>query len=96
MAPTAAMAEIITEIMVEAHTIFGIATEELRRGSASDFQIGYLRIRTELRVEEFLKRLSRSTDLEDALKTLDRLIDTRGGPDGASRKIEDDHTKYSR
>ena len=96
MAPTAAMAEIITEIMVEALTIFGIATEELRWGSASEFQIGYLRIRTELCVEEFLKRLARSTDLEDALKTLDRLIDRRGGPDGASRKFEDDHTKYSR
>ncbi|KAH8990871.1 hypothetical protein EDB92DRAFT_731641 [Lactarius akahatsu] len=33
--PTAAMTDIITEIMVEVLTIFGIATKELRRGSAS-------------------------------------------------------------
>ncbi|KAH8987000.1 hypothetical protein EDB86DRAFT_2218225 [Lactarius hatsudake] len=33
--PTAAMTNIITKIMVEVLTIFGIATKELRRGSAS-------------------------------------------------------------
>ncbi|KAH8990880.1 hypothetical protein EDB92DRAFT_732721 [Lactarius akahatsu] len=32
--PTAAMTDIITEIMVEVLTIFGIATKEFRRGSA--------------------------------------------------------------
>jgi hypothetical protein len=35
--PTAAMTDIITEIMVEVLIIFGIATKELRRGSASEF-----------------------------------------------------------
>ena len=42
VAPTAAMTDIITEIMVEVLTIFGIATKELRRGSASEFLIGWL------------------------------------------------------
>ena len=42
LAPTPAMTEIITEIMVEVLRIFGIATKELRRGSASEFRIGYL------------------------------------------------------
>ncbi|KAH9162294.1 hypothetical protein EDB89DRAFT_2247989, partial [Lactarius sanguifluus] len=37
--PTAAMTDIITEIMVEVLTIFGIATKELRRGSASELPI---------------------------------------------------------
>ncbi|KAH9053162.1 hypothetical protein EDB87DRAFT_1581208 [Lactarius vividus] len=55
--PTAAMTDIITEIMVEVLTIFGIATKELRRGST----------------KRFLKRLAGRTDLEDAVKKLDRL-----------------------
>ncbi|KAH9052803.1 hypothetical protein EDB87DRAFT_342434 [Lactarius vividus] len=55
--PTAAMTDIITEIMVQVLTIFGIATKELRRGSA----------------EKFLKKLAGRTDLEDAVKKLDRL-----------------------
>ena len=40
VAPTAAMTDIITEIMVEVLTIFGIATKEIRRGSASEFPNG--------------------------------------------------------
>ncbi|KAH9060282.1 hypothetical protein EDB87DRAFT_1822166 [Lactarius vividus] len=54
------MTKIITEIMVKVLTIFGIATKELRRGSA-------------MRVEKFLKKLAGRTDLEDAVKKLDRL-----------------------
>ena len=37
VAPTPAMTEIITQIMVEVIKIFGIATKELRHGSASQF-----------------------------------------------------------
>ena len=37
--PTEAMADMITEIMVEVLKVFGIATKELRRGSASEFPI---------------------------------------------------------
>ncbi|KAH9046656.1 hypothetical protein EDB84DRAFT_1674038 [Lactarius hengduanensis] len=55
--PTGAMTNIITKIMVEVLTIFGIATKELRRGSA----------------KKFLKKLVGRTDLEDAVKKLDRL-----------------------
>ncbi|KAH9060274.1 hypothetical protein EDB87DRAFT_623822 [Lactarius vividus] len=55
--PTAAMTKIITKIMVEVLTIFGITTKELRRGSA----------------KKFLKKLAGKTDLEDAVKKLDRL-----------------------
>ena len=67
------MTEIITAIMAEVLTIFGIATKELRRGSGSEFPIGYLGIPIELRVEKFLRKLAGRTDLEDALKKLDRL-----------------------
>jgi len=55
--PTAAMTDMITEIMVEVLTIFGIATKELRRGSA----------------KKFLKKLAGRNDLEDSLKKLYRL-----------------------
>ncbi|KAH9169372.1 hypothetical protein EDB89DRAFT_2244714 [Lactarius sanguifluus] len=55
--PTAVMTDIITKIMVEVLTIFGLATKELRRGSA----------------KKFLKKLAGRTDLEDAIKRLDNL-----------------------
>ena len=40
--PTPTMTDIITKILVEVLRIFGIATKELRRGTASEFRIGYL------------------------------------------------------
>ncbi|KAF8274644.1 hypothetical protein EI94DRAFT_1712778 [Lactarius quietus] len=57
VAPTTAMSDIITEIMVEVLRIFGIATKEVKRGSA----------------KKFLRKLAGMADLEDALKKLDRL-----------------------
>ena len=71
--PTTAMTNILTEIMVEMLKIFGIATKELRRGSTSEFTIGCLCFPTESRVEKFLKRVIGKTDLEDAVKRLDKL-----------------------
>ena len=67
------MADIITEILVEVLRIFGIATKEIRRGSASEFSISCLWISTDLRVEKFFRKLAGMADLEDALKKLDRL-----------------------
>ena len=67
------MTNIITEIMVEVLHIFGIATKELRRGSASKFQIGSVRGFSEPLIEKFLRKLAGMADLEDALKKLDRL-----------------------
>ncbi|KAF8265659.1 hypothetical protein EI94DRAFT_1831090 [Lactarius quietus] len=57
VAPTTAMTDIITQIMVEVLRIFAIATKELRRGSA----------------KKFFRKLAGMADLEDALKKLDRL-----------------------
>ena len=37
--PTVAMTDIIVEIMVEVLKVFGIATKELRSGSASEFRL---------------------------------------------------------
>ena len=71
--PTIAMTDIITEIMIEVLNIFGIATKELKRGSASKCQIGCLRVFSERLIEKFLRKLAGMADLEDALKKLDRL-----------------------
>ena len=73
LTPTAAMTNIITEIMVEVVRIFEIATKELRRGPASEFPIRCLCTSTEQRVEKFLKKLAGRMDLEDALQRLDTL-----------------------
>ncbi|KAN0139487.1 hypothetical protein V8E53_002988 [Lactarius tabidus] len=51
------MTNIITQILVEVLKIFGIATKELKRGSA----------------KKFLRKLAGMAALEDALKKLDRL-----------------------
>ena len=67
------MTDIITDIMVEVLRIFGIATKEIRRGTASEFRIRCLWAITEGRVEKFLKKLAGMADLESALKKLDRL-----------------------
>ena len=37
VSPTAAMSDIITQILVEVLKIFGIATKELKRGTTSGF-----------------------------------------------------------
>ncbi|KAN0129357.1 hypothetical protein V8E53_012841 [Lactarius tabidus] len=57
VSPTTTMTNIITQILVEVLKIFGIATKELRRGSA----------------KKFLRKLAGIVDLEDSLKKLDRL-----------------------
>ena len=71
--PTIAMTDIITEIMIEVLNIFGIATKELKRGSASKCKFGCLRVFSERLIEKFLRKLAGMADLEDALKKLDRL-----------------------
>ena len=67
------MTEIITEIMAGVLKTFGTATKELRRGSTSEFPFGCLSIYVEQRAEKFLRKLTGMTDLEDALKKLDKL-----------------------
>ena len=73
VAPTEAMTDIITEILVEVLTIFGIATKEIRRGPTSECPNGCMPNVTDSCVGKFLKKLAGKSDLEDALKKLDRL-----------------------
>ena len=68
------MTDINTQILVEVLRIFGIATKELKRGSASKFRrIACVCDFTKLCVEKFLRKLAGMADLEEALKKLDRL-----------------------
>ncbi|KAH9165972.1 hypothetical protein EDB89DRAFT_261326 [Lactarius sanguifluus] len=55
--PTAAMTDIIVKIMVEVLGILAISTKEIRQG----------------RTKKYLKKLAGKTELEDALKRLDKL-----------------------
>ncbi|KAF8262398.1 hypothetical protein EI94DRAFT_710590 [Lactarius quietus] len=57
VSPTAAMTDIIVKIMVEVLSVFAISTKEIKQG----------------RTKNFLKKLAGRTDLEDALKRLDKL-----------------------
>jgi hypothetical protein len=67
------MTDIITQILVEVLKIFGIATKELKRGSAGTLKIGCVGIFTKICAEKFMRKLAGMADLEDALKKLDRL-----------------------
>ena len=77
MSPTLAMTDIITQILVEVLKIFGIATKELKRGSASGFSdwlfVCVTNPHSKRRAEKFLRKLAGMAGLEDALKKLDRL-----------------------
>ena len=70
------MVDIITKIMVEVLNILGIATRETRQGRMSKWLLyNYVAVdRTILNFsEKYLKRLIGRTDIDDALKRLDRL-----------------------
>jgi hypothetical protein len=74
IAPTKEMTNIIMKIMVEALTILGIATKEIKQGRASELSMyKYTLPLIELSAEKFAKRLLGRLDIEDALKRLDML-----------------------
>ena len=72
---TAAMTDIIVKIMVEVLEVFGLVTEELKRGRASEpitddtfkFRV------TDKDLEKYLRKLIGRRDIKDALRRLDRL-----------------------
>ena len=67
------MMDIVTKIMVEVLNIDGIITKEIRQTRTStSFRTKKFPL-TEPFSEKFVKKLLGRTDMEDALKTLDRL-----------------------
>jgi hypothetical protein len=73
LSPTAEMIDIITQIMVEVLSILGIATKEIKQSRISEsFSTNVLRL-TDRCLEKYGKKLIGRTDMEDALKKLDKL-----------------------
>ena len=71
--PTAAMTNIIVQIMTEVLSILGIVTKEIGQGSMSaHFRVDISR-NADLRAEKFFKKLVGRKDVEDALQRLDEL-----------------------
>ena len=71
--PTSEMMDAIIQIMVEVLTILGIATKEMKQGRMSKYFSMYMSLVTEKSPEKYGKRLIGRTDMEDALKRLDKL-----------------------
>ena len=71
--PTAAMRDIIVEIMVEVISILGIVTKEIRQGRASMCFPVDIFPKVNLPTENYLKKLFGMKDVEDALQRLDKL-----------------------
>ena len=73
--PREAMTDIIVKIMVEVLNVFAIATKEIKQERTSELLIIYVpRIgSTDCWPEKYLKKLLGKTDIEDALKRLDKL-----------------------
>jgi hypothetical protein len=71
---TTAMTDIIVKIMVEVLNIFAISTKEIKQGRTStSAPAGDYWLFVHVFSENFLKKLAGRTDLEDALKRLDKL-----------------------
>ena len=72
--PSEAMKDIIVKIMAEVLNILGIATKEIKRGRTSKSPIFLPCIGSvDRRSEKSLKKLLGKTEIEDALKRLDKL-----------------------
>jgi hypothetical protein len=71
--PTTEMMDIIVQIMVEALSILGIATKEIKQGRISEYSIYKYVMLIEVCIEKYAKKLIGRTDMEDALKRLDKL-----------------------
>ena len=75
--PTSGMMDIIIRILVEVLSILGIATKEIKQSRLSKYSIRRINISPSTErpafLEKFGKKLIGRTDMEDALKKLDKL-----------------------
>lgn len=71
--PTTEMMEMIAQIMVEVLSILGIAMKEIKQSRMSEQFTLAMSPLTEQRLEKYGKKLVGRTDLEDALKRLDKV-----------------------
>jgi hypothetical protein len=71
--PTAEMMDTIIQILAEVLTILGIAMKEIRQGRMSEWFSTSMPPLAKRCLEKYGKRLIGRTDMEDALKKLDKL-----------------------
>jgi hypothetical protein len=71
--PTDVMKELIVRIMVEVLEILAVATKEIKQHFASELVVVDIRQLTHLHSEKYVKKLIGRSDIEDALKKLDKL-----------------------
>ena len=70
---TPKMTDKMVQITVEILDILAIATKEMKQSRASEFDLRFRVHDTDIVSEKFVKRVIGRTDLEDGMKTLDRL-----------------------
>ncbi|KAI0277625.1 hypothetical protein BGY98DRAFT_605869 [Russula aff. rugulosa BPL654] len=91
--PTSGMMDIIIQIIVEVLSILGIATKEIKQSRLSKYSL-YKYIRVDWTIdlsEKFGKKLIGSTDMEDALKRLDKLTQEEAWM-GIAQNLKATHT----
>jgi hypothetical protein len=72
--PTEGMTDIIVKVMVEVLLILALATRKVKRGRISELILNWRpSILTCYSAERFLKKLEGKSDIEDALRRLDKL-----------------------
>jgi hypothetical protein len=70
---TPAMTNKMVQITVEILDILAIATKEMNRSRASEFNLSLAFLEADIRSEKFLKSVIGRTKLDDGLKKLDKL-----------------------
>ena len=67
------MTDKMVQITVEILDILAIATKEMKKGGASEFDLLFMSHETDIVSEKFVKRVIGRTDLEDSIQKLDKL-----------------------
>ena len=71
--PSEGMSEMMVEVMVEVLSVLAIVTLEIKQKRRSQFTTSNFWVLAHVSLEKFLKKLLGRNDVEDALKSLDKL-----------------------
>jgi hypothetical protein len=72
--PTTEMMDIIVKVMTEVLLILALVTKEIKQGKLSQFMlVDRLPLSAHCSIERFLKKVAGRSDVEDALRRLDKL-----------------------
>jgi hypothetical protein len=72
------MTDIIVKIMVEVLSVLALATKEIKKGRFSKCAITYTILIAQCAIEKFAKKLMGESEVEAALRKLDRLTQEEG------------------